>query len=148
MCHGTPNVTVMSPRARCSLPAFTTTFLIVSMVVLASCGGSSGGTDGTSAVTDSTTDSDITTTAPESTYTITWNDCEELKCARLNVPYDYDDPEVGSFSLNIVMRPATKQKERIGSMLVNPGGPGFGGSEIAQNATYYLSESLLDFIIG
>lgn len=150
MCHGTPNVTVMSPRARCSLPAFTTTFLIVSMVVLASCGGSSGGTDGTSAVTDSTTEADITTTAPKSTYTITWNDCEELKCARLNVPYDYDDPEVGSFSLNIVMRPATKQKERIGSMLVNPGGPGFGGSEIAQNAAYYLSESLLDYfdIVG
>lgn len=139
----------MSPRARCSFPRFTRAILLASLVVFASCGGATD-TDGTSAVTDSTTDSPVTTTSPGSSYSITWNDCDELKCARLNVPYDYDDPGVGSFSLNIVMRPATKPKERIGSMLVNPGGPGFGGSEIAQNASYYLSESLLDYfdIVG
>lgn len=85
------------------------------------------------------------TTAPEATYDITWTDCDDLKCGRMDVPYDYSNPSIGTFSLNIVMRPATKKSERIGSMLVNPGGPGFGGSEIARNAQYYLTDSLLDY---
>ncbi|NCX61019.1 MAG: alpha/beta fold hydrolase, partial [Actinobacteria bacterium] len=31
---------------------------------------------------------------------------------------------------------------RIGSMLVNPGGPGFGGTTIPENAEWYVSETL------
>ena len=34
--------------------------------------------------------------------------------------------------------------KRIGSMLVNPGGPGFGGSELPQNVDSYFSETLID----
>ena len=34
--------------------------------------------------------------------------------------------------------------KRIGSMLVNPGGPGFGGSELPRNVDSYFSETLID----
>jgi len=150
MCHRTPSVTVMSLRAHSSLRRINTVLLAVSMAALASCGGGTSGNGTTSSVPDSTTDSVIDTTVSESKYTITWTDCDELRCARMNVPYDYDKPGIGSFSLNIVMRPATKKAQRIGSMLVNPGGPGFGGTEIARNAAYYLTDSLLDYfdIVG
>ncbi len=42
------------------------------------------------------------------------------------------------------MRPATDPKRRVGSMLVNPGGPGFGGSYLVTNADSYFSSDLLD----
>ena len=41
-------------------------------------------------------------------------------------------------------RPATFRTKRIGSLLVNPGGPGFGGTTIAKNARGYLSSDLTD----
>ena len=150
MCQGTPSVTVMSPRAVCSLRRVATIFIVSTLAILSSCGGGSTGSDTTSDVSTSTTNMATSTTTSESTYAIAWQDCDELKCGRMDVPFDYDDPSIGTFSLNLVMRPATKQSERIGSMLVNPGGPGFGGSEIARNAAYYLSDSLLDYfdIVG
>ena len=64
-------------------------------------------------------------------------------CGTLNVPFDYNDPTIGEFSLKLVKHPATDSSKRIGSLLVNPGGPGFGGTSIAENAEAYLSERLL-----
>lgn len=42
------------------------------------------------------------------------------------------------------MRPASVPDKRIGSMLVNPGGPGFGGSSLPQYASSYFSSDLTD----
>jgi pimeloyl-ACP methyl ester carboxylesterase len=67
-----------------------------------------------------------------------------VQCGNLEVPFDYDNPEEGSFVLYIKRRQATVPSERIGSLLVNPGGPGFGGSSLADDAAYYFSESLLN----
>jgi len=77
---------------------------------------------------------------------IAWAPCTSggtLECGTLEVPYDYDDPGVGTFRLHLVRRPATDPSLRIGSMLVNPGGPGFGGSSVAENAQWYFSADLL-----
>lgn len=51
--------------------------------------------------------------------------------AQLLVPRDHDEPAGKTISLYVVRHRATKPKERIGSLLVNPGGPGAPGSEIA-----------------
>jgi pimeloyl-ACP methyl ester carboxylesterase len=67
-----------------------------------------------------------------------------VQCGNLEVPFDYDNPEEGSFVLYIKRRQATVPSERIGSLLVNPGGPGFGGSSLADDAAYYFSENLLN----
>jgi pimeloyl-ACP methyl ester carboxylesterase len=51
---------------------------------------------------------------------------------------------LGSFTLFLTRKPAADQANKIGSMLVNPGGPGFGGSSVAADAEYYFSDELLD----
>jgi len=80
---------------------------------------------------------------------ISWEKCfagpvGTFECGYLDVPYDYDDPDVGTFSLYLVRRMADNESERVGSMLVNPGGPGFGGSDVAAYAEWYISETLME----
>jgi hypothetical protein len=69
---------------------------------------------------------------------IDWTDCEypwdtprPLQCAKLSVPLDYTD-ESGSerLELDLVKIAATKEPV-LGSMLINPGGPGVSGVESA-----------------
>jgi len=81
--------------------------------------------------------------APHTVEGIAWKSCGVLECGTLDVPYDYAVPGVGSFRLHLVRRPATGGSARVGSLLVNPGGPGFGGTMIAENAEWYFSEELL-----
>jgi pimeloyl-ACP methyl ester carboxylesterase len=52
-----------------------------------------------------------------------------LKCARLTVPLDYTKPDGKTISLGLLRRKATG--ERIGSLLINPGGPGASGVDAA-----------------
>lgn len=120
--------------------------LIALFLIISACGGSTSSSDSTFA----TTPSSLT---PATGGTIKWKSCttdgtssdeSDLKCANLKVPYSYSDPGKGEFTLKLVMRPANIKSERIGSLLVNPGGPGFGGSFIPENATGYLSSDLLD----
>lgn len=79
---------------------------------------------------------------------IVWTSCKgvpgDSECGELSVPFNYDDPSIGSFTLFLARKPAADQANKIGSMLVNPGGPGFGGSSVAQNAEWYFSSELLD----
>ena len=49
----------------------------------------------------------------------------------LLVPVDYSDPSLGNFRLYLVRRRANDEDGRIGSLLVNPGGPGASGAEYA-----------------
>lgn len=115
------------------------TWWVACLVVLSACGG--GGSTATTEPAD--------TTVPDSgaDTTIDWKPCESdaaVKCARFSVPYDWSDPSKGSFSLNLALRPANMRTARIGSMLVNPGGPGFGGTYLALGAESYFSSDLLD----
>lgn len=76
---------------------------------------------------------------------IDWQEFGEgLEFGSLIVPIDYDDPSRGTFDLFVVRHPATDQDKRIGTLLVNPGGPGVGGSYLAQAAENIYSEDLLD----
>ena len=47
----------------------------------------------------------------------------------LDVPIDYANPDAGTFTLYLARHRATG--DRVGSLLVNPGGPGVGGSDFA-----------------
>jgi pimeloyl-ACP methyl ester carboxylesterase len=66
-----------------------------------------------------------------------------VTCGNLEVPFDYSNPDLGSFVIFIKRHVATDSSLRIGSLLVNPGGPGFGGSTMADNASGYFSPDLL-----
>ena len=70
----------------------------------------------------------------------------EFECAIFEVPLDYDKPRGDMIQLSLVRRRATDMKNRIGSLLVNPGGPGGSGVEFALGAGALGSELLGDVL--
>lgn len=79
-----------------------------------------------------------------------WKACDDsastttVQCSTLQVPFDYNNPSAGLFTLYVKLLPAANPTLRIGSMMVNPGGPGFGGSSLADDASYYFSTDITD----
>ncbi|MDA0251256.1 MAG: alpha/beta hydrolase, partial [Actinobacteria bacterium] len=51
------------------------------------------------------------------------------QCGKIAVPVSYDDPDGAEATLALVRFPATGEK--IGSLIINPGGPGESGIEAA-----------------
>jgi len=107
--------------------------------LLAGCAGDSGDArpPSTAATPSSSAPSSIVVTpAPTTTTTVVlpeavpieWDDCGGgLDCATLAVPIDYADPGIGTMELALVKRPAGDPAQRIGTLLMNPGGPGASG---------------------
>lgn len=64
---------------------------------------------------------------------LTWRKCwgGEFQCARADVPLDYDDPTGPTTTISLLKAPARKPDRKIGSLFVNPGGPGGGAAEFA-----------------
>ncbi|MBV6696827.1 alpha/beta hydrolase [Kitasatospora aureofaciens] len=50
-----------------------------------------------------------------------------VQCATLKVPLDYTSPATGTLDVAVVRNPARKQDQRVGSLILNPGGPGGSG---------------------
>jgi pimeloyl-ACP methyl ester carboxylesterase len=55
---------------------------------------------------------------------LSWSRCGSLECATLAVPVEYDGSASGSVALAVARRPASDPSHRIGSLVINPGGPG------------------------
>ncbi len=67
--------------------------------------------------------------------TVKWSDCSNgFQCAAISVPLDYSKPAGAAINLAVVRKPATDQAHRIGSLLLNPGGPGGSGVYYARQA--------------
>jgi pimeloyl-ACP methyl ester carboxylesterase len=76
---------------------------------------------------------------------LSWRDCAVgAQCATALLPLDYDEPNGVKTKVALLRRPARDQAHRIGSLFVNPGGPGGSGIIWANNAPNYLSPVLLD----
>jgi len=98
---------------------------------------------GSTTSTTSPIGSSDTTTA--SGGTLAWSDCGNgVQCAHLDVPLDYNDPSKGTLTLLIKRLRAAKPDQRIGSLLVNPGGPGAAGSLLVDYASGIYSTDLLN----
>ena len=66
---------------------------------------------------------------------VSWSDCQDgFECATVPAPLDYDHPRGAQISLSLVRLPATDPAHRIGSLLVNPGGPGGSGVDFVRQA--------------
>ncbi|MGW3996938.1 alpha/beta hydrolase [Amycolatopsis sp. NPDC004772] len=75
--------------------------------------------------------------AVASASVLAWRACATLQepsaeCATIEVPIDRARPELGSARLALARLPARDPSRRIGSLLVNPGGPGGSGVGFAQ----------------
>ncbi|WTW95801.1 alpha/beta hydrolase [Streptomycetaceae bacterium NBC_01309] len=58
----------------------------------------------------------------------------EFGCAKLRVPLDYANPAARSIDIAVMRHQAANPGARVGSLLVNPGGPGGSGKEWLQYA--------------
>lgn len=88
---------------------------------------------------------DYTTLDGYYAQSISWNSCYgEFECADFDVPIDYDKLSIGSFSIAALRRVADDSKHRIGSLIVNPGGPGGSGIDYAYNAEYVFDPDITD----
>ncbi|WP_425455704.1 alpha/beta hydrolase [Cryobacterium soli] len=80
--------------------------------------------------------------APFYGQVLAWTDCEDgMQCTTATAPLDWDDPAAGSVDLALVRHPATG--ERIGSLLVNPGGPGGSGYDFVKDSVDYATDAAL-----
>lgn len=96
----------------------------------------------TSEQPDATTGS----TAPqEKTPVIDWGRVSgDTQEGHLKVPLDYTKPDGEAIDLYLVRYLAQNQDQKIGTLLVNPGGPGFGGTVLAHSAPMIYGQDLLE----
>ncbi|CAB4701042.1 unannotated protein [freshwater metagenome] len=83
-------------------------------------------------------------TASNDASQLTWTTCyESFQCATLKAPIDYNDSSVGSFDIAVIRYRDSSQHDRLGSIVVNPGGPGVSGIDFARNAEYIINPDVL-----
>ena len=72
---------------------------------------------------------------------VNWSPCHRdlgpFECGTVQVPLDYDT-QLGTISLAVVRLPATNPSQRIGSLFLNPGGPGGSGVDFTLGAGPFL----------
>lgn len=61
-----------------------------------------------------------------------WVRCGDLECADVLAPLDYANPSARAVTLALARKPATKSP-RLGTLFVNPGGPGASGRGLVQS---------------
>ncbi len=66
------------------------------------------------------------------------------ECATVELPLDYDSPRGPKVEVAVLRVKARNQRSKIGSLFVNPGGPGGSGVQIALAAGQFLGEGVLD----
>ncbi|HSF98407.1 MAG TPA: alpha/beta hydrolase [Ornithinibacter sp.] len=73
-----------------------------------------------------------------------WSDCEGAQCATLEVPVDYAAPQGDTLEVAVIKVPARRDSRRIGSLVVNPGGPGGSGVDYARAADFIVGKGVRD----
>ncbi len=144
-----PNLVIM--RLRRGLLAATTGLLLA----VTGCTSFSESADGAS----SSSAASSTPAEPEAAP-ITWTDCDAqitpliagtpgserdllFECGRINVPIDHDEADGATMELFLLRARLAGQTDRIGSLLVNPGGPGASGADAALGLALTMPEDVL-----
>lgn len=77
-----------------------------------------------------------------------WRACRDraprAECATVKLPLDYDEPTGATVDVAVLRMKARKPAQRIGSLFVNPGGPGGSGTLMASMADTSLGPKVLD----
>ncbi len=118
--------------------------VVMSALALAGCGGGGGAPDA-----DQVSPSAAATAAPTAglqtfySQKLDWKKCNgAFECATLEVPLDYTDPTGRTIEVSVIKDPANKKK--IGSLAINPGGPGGSGIDYALYNNQSFSRSVRD----
>lgn len=75
---------------------------------------------------------------------VTWTSCgSTFECTDITVPMNYDDPSGETIEIAVKRYNKAGSGEPIGTMFINPGGPGGSGIEMVESVTSYFSADLL-----
>jgi pimeloyl-ACP methyl ester carboxylesterase len=139
----------LSPSSRRILAA---TAVVATGALLAACTGTVGSvrqaspspstSDGSPAPSSSATGVVDPSLAEFYTQQIRWAPCGgSFQCGKLTVPIDYADPSGDTTELALI-KLATRAGDRIGSLVLNPGGPGGSGVDYARAARVVVDDSV------
>lgn len=74
--------------------------------------------------------------------TLTWTSCNKtMQCTKATAPLDWAHPDAGTIQLALIRQPAKGKK--LGSLLVNPGGPGGSGYDFVKDSINYATDATL-----
>jgi pimeloyl-ACP methyl ester carboxylesterase len=93
----------------------------------------------------------------DATQDVAWGDCDQetlaevaqdqrnlYSCATYRVPIDHDNAALGTVDLALLRRTAADPEARIGSLFLNPGGPGGAGRTMPMAAESFFERPVLD----
>ncbi len=74
-----------------------------------------------------------------------WAPCETgFDCTKVDVPVDWARPDGPRIQVALMRHAAEHQHERIGTLFINPGGPGSSGVDLVRSVDEVFSPALLD----
>ncbi len=74
---------------------------------------------------------------------LNWTNCgDTFECATARVPLDHTRPTGPSITIALTRLPASDPAHRIGSLFINPGGPGGSGTELVRAAPFIYSDQV------
>ena len=84
--------------------------------------------------------------------TLAWEPCAaggsglgpQIRCATLAVPLDHSEPDGETIDIEIASVTTADADGRIGSLVLNPGGPGGSGIEFLQSAALVMPPAIAD----
>ena len=92
-----------------------------------------------------TTSSTTTSTTQPPVVPMVWSPCNaDLQCGTLVVPLDYAHPDGATIGIAVARHPAEDPAARIGSLVIDPGGPGVSGIDDMTDELDALTPQLLD----
>ncbi|KUN09917.1 proteinase [Streptomyces yokosukanensis] len=127
------------PRTR-TTARLTATFFTAAALLVSACSSSGSSTTSARGAADAVLAAlpRATPAALSSYYTqqLHWRSCgvPGFQCATMKAPLDYDNPGSGDVRLAVARKKATGKGKPLGSLLVNPGGPG--GSAVSYLQSY------------
>ncbi len=75
--------------------------------------------------------------------TLAWKACGgEFQCSVLTVPIDYAVPSSGSTQVSVIRLRSTDPSQRVGSLVLNPGGPGGSGVDYVRAARAVIDDAV------
>ena len=100
-------------------------------------------TSGSSATSTPTGEDVAADLKPFYEQVLTWKDCQGgMQCTTAKAPLDWADPGAGQIELALIRQPA-EGGPRLGSLLVNPGGPGGSGYDFIRDSVDYATDARL-----
>jgi pimeloyl-ACP methyl ester carboxylesterase len=95
--------------------------------------------------------------APKAPVPVEWGECDpselvgvppaelpQYSCANYAVPLDHEHPRLGTVDLALMRRAANDQADRVGSLFLNPGGPGGSGYRMPKAGANIFEPEVLD----